>query len=136
MHHPKELLQYQAFKDVLKCCPQNEATKPVTHIVRQCSTKAAFQPRTVIPLGWFKDESFCHAVVEAHGATSAQSPMIQLVFNTTPIVRRCVLKTENVEEERFSAPEIVIWTSMGGWSATRADQPFDGPDWTTKFIQL
>ena len=129
--------QWPAFQDIVKLCPPEEATIPPPGIRLKSSPERNFTIRGRIPLGWFRNEAFRRSVEEQFGNLAPTDLRIQLVFNTTPMIR--VIKHEKdgkVYDERQSNPEIIIWTSLGGWCATREDQSFKGPGWTTKFIQL
>lgn len=129
--------QWPAFQDVLKYCPTNEASMPPPGVRLKSSSERNFTNRGQIPLGWFKNQEFLEMIDEQFGKTSEAEPMIQLVFNTISIVRPIIIERDGkVIEEKASQPEIPIWTSLGGWSAARADQSFKGPGWSTKFIQL
>lgn len=129
--------QWPAFMDVVKQCPPNENSVPPPGVRLKQSPERNFTQKGQIPLGWFRNEAFRKTIEEQFGVLSSSDLRIQLVFNTTPISRHIIIKSgDKVVDERFSKPEIPIWTSLGGWSATPEAQSFKGPGWTTKFIQL
>lgn len=130
--------QFPAFKDVIRLTPKEEDYAPVFPVKIRTATIRNFKPETKIPLGWFKHEEYREQLVKLATATVSKELPIQLVFNTTPVTRHIQLFNDKqvLIEERFSQPEIPIWTSLGGWFASRADESFTGPGWKYIFVRL
>lgn len=128
------VFQFPAFRDILALTPKNELGGPVLEASIKVGTAiTSFVERRKIPLGWLAHEAFRTKIETEFGQKSFPAEIIQLVLNTTPVTRVC---NAGKADERLAAPEIVIWTSLGGWFATRANQKFINPGVTTKFLQL
>lgn len=127
------MIQWPAFQAVLSFTPGDEKTKAIVDAPIHWSSKRNFSKPRRIPLGWLESEQFRNRIVGEFGKSTIPNQMIRLVLNTTPVVR---VIEPGTPKECSSSPEIVIWTSMFGWSACRNDQSFEAPDWLTKFIQL
>lgn len=125
-------IHYPAFKAIVAFASPNEENKSILDAPLRVTDQNLFTKRRHIPLGWFKSEKFRDVVLQRLGANN-HPRMTRFIFNTKPVVRVC---NAGSPDERRSQPEIVEWTSLGGWSATPLYQNFKAPDWTTKFVQL
>lgn len=128
-----------SFRDLKKFMDAQSSHKPPSdlgkslRLVPIVTSLSDLKPSQSIPQSWFFDKDFLDGFKKLFVTGGRE----MFVFDTKPAVRVCREGNDKTGTLRNSAPELVTFDTMSNaYSASRANQSFKSPGWTTFLVRL